>query len=119
MQNKQCDVALNSALTSKFFSSPPEGLSDEGKILVQDLRDILEQAKKLILSKNDGQVLQEFFWEAGRSTSQELKAPDAPVGEEALERDANRALEGLRTLANLLITNGEFRKLCMEIEMHN
>lgn len=35
-----------------------------------------------------------------------------PVSKEDGKQDANKALEGLKTLGTLLITNGEFRKLC-------
>lgn len=116
-QNKQCDVVLNSTLNSKFLSSPPEELSDEGKVVVKDLRDVVEQVKKLILGKNEDQLLQEFFWEVRRTATQELNKPDGVFSEKEevpVEKDANRALEGLRALGNLLLTNGEFRKLCKD-----
>jgi hypothetical protein len=35
-----------------------------------------------------------------------------PVSKETGQQDANKALEGLKTLGTLLITNGEFRKIC-------
>ncbi|BDD58509.1 hypothetical protein MPDQ_002562 [Monascus purpureus] len=112
--NKQCDVVLNSTLNSKFLSSPPEELSDEGKVVVKDLRDVVEQVKKLILGKNEDQLLQEFSWEVRHTATQEVNKPDGVLAEKEevpLEKDANRALEGLRALGNLLLTNGEFRKL--------
>ena len=110
-QNKQCDIALNSALSSKALSSPPKELSEEGKVLVKDLRDVISQAKKLMLSKNEGELLQEFIWEAQQINAGDVKTPNAPVSKEAGKQDATKALEGLKTLGTLLITNGEFRKI--------
>ncbi|KAJ5679536.1 hypothetical protein N7462_007780 [Penicillium macrosclerotiorum] len=110
-QNKQCDVALNSALNSKALSSPPDGLSSEGKVLVKDVRNVIEQAKLMLLSKNEGELLQEFIWQAQQITAGGAKAPDMPVTKEAGKQDANKAVDGLKTLGTLLITNGEFRKI--------
>ncbi|GKZ34572.1 hypothetical protein AbraIFM66950_004886 [Aspergillus brasiliensis] len=109
--NKQCDVALNSALKSKALSSPSQELSAEGQTLVQDLRHVIEHAKKLMLSKNEGQLLQEFLWEAQTVSSSDTEKPGLPVGRDSAQQDGQEALEGLKTLGRLLITNGEFRKL--------
>lgn len=110
--NKQCDVALNSALKSKALSTPPKELSEEGRALIGDVRDVIEQAKRLILSKNDGQLIQEFIWEAQSITGEHVgEKPDVPLSRESAQQDGREALEGLKTLGNLLITNGEFRKL--------
>ncbi|KAF7588129.1 hypothetical protein BBP40_006129 [Aspergillus hancockii] len=111
--NKQCDVALNSALKSKALTSPSKELSEEGQALVEDLRDVIEHAKQLILSKNDGQLIQEFIWEAQSLTGDHIQEkPDVPLSKESAQQDGREALEGLKTLGDLLVTNGEFRKLC-------
>lgn len=74
---------------------------------------VIDEAKKLILSKNEGQLLQDFIWEAQKiGTGEALVQPDVPVSKESAQQDADRAVEGLKTLGTLLITNGEFRKLC-------
>lgn len=104
---------MNSAITSKALSSPPKELSSEGQALVKDLRVVIDEAKKLILSKNEGQLLQEFIWEAQRiGTGEAPVQPDVPVSKESAQQDADKAVQGLKTLGTLLITNGEFRKLC-------
>lgn len=79
---------------------------------MEDLRKVIEQAKKLILSKNEGQLLQEFIWQAEHISSEDLQEkPDVPLNKESAQQDGKQASEGLKTLGNLLITNGEFRKL--------
>jgi hypothetical protein len=109
-QNKQCDVAINSALAHKALTNPSKELSEEGRALVQDLRIIIEEAKKLILSKNDGQLLQEFIYDAQHISTEDVQKPNV-AGNDTAEQDAARAREGLKTLGTLMITNGEFRKL--------
>ncbi|EYE92753.1 uncharacterized protein EURHEDRAFT_379885 [Aspergillus ruber CBS 135680] len=109
--NKQCDIALNSALQSKTLSSPSKDLSEEGQKLVGDLREVIDEARKLILSKNDGHLLQEFIWEAQRLGDVEAKGPNAPIDKDGAKQDSNNAVQGLKTLGTLLITNGEFRKI--------
>ena len=102
---------MNSALASKVLASPPKELSDEGKVLVQDLRHIIEQSKKLLLTKNQGELLQEFIWQAQQISGADIKSPNVPITKESGKQDGQKTLEGLKTLGTLLITNGEFRKI--------
>lgn len=110
--NKQCDIALNSALQSNALSSPSKELSEDGQTLVEDLRNVIDQARKLFMSKNEGQLLQDFIWEAQHLGSVEAKKPGATVDKDGAKQDGNQAMDGLKTLGTLLITNGEFRKIC-------
>ncbi|PLN76405.1 hypothetical protein BDW42DRAFT_188706 [Aspergillus taichungensis] len=110
--NKQCDIALNSALASKALSSPSKELSEEGQALVQDVRNVIEEAKKLLLSKNDGQLLQEFIWSANTMSKDDVDGrANVGVTKDGAKQDGQKALEGLKTLGTLLVTNGQFRKL--------
>lgn len=109
--NKQIDIALNSALASHPLSSPSKKLSSEGQKLVADLRAVIEQAKILLLTKNEGNLLQDFIWQAEQITGANTTLPNAPVDKNTAKQHGNEALEGLRTLGTLLISNGQFRKL--------
>ncbi|CAG7965612.1 unnamed protein product [Penicillium nalgiovense] len=111
--NKQCDIALNSALNSKALTSPPNELSSDGKTLVADLRNVIDAAKKMLLVKNEGELLQDFIWQAQKISGDNLggKRPGLPVDKETGQQDASKAVDGLKTLGTLMITNGEFRKL--------
>lgn len=102
---------MNSALASKPLSSPSAKLSDEGKVLVNDLRDVIEQAKILLLTKNQGNLLQDFIWQTQNVGSGGAKLPNAPIDKSTAQQHGNQALEGLRTLGTLLLSNGQFRKL--------
>ncbi|KAF2011431.1 hypothetical protein BU24DRAFT_426515 [Aaosphaeria arxii CBS 175.79] len=109
--NQQIDIALNSALASKPLSSPSKKLSAEGQSLVTDLRNVIEQAKLLLLTKNDGNLLQDFIWQTEQITGAGAQVPGAPVDKDTARQHGNEALEGLRTLGTLVISNGQFRKL--------
>ncbi|KAL8952780.1 MAG: hypothetical protein Q9222_001327 [Ikaeria aurantiellina] len=109
--NKQIDVALNSAIASKPLANPSNKLSAEGRHLVADLRDVIEQAKVLLLTKNEGNLLQDFMWQTRFVSGGDAKLPGAPVDKSTAQQHGNQALDGLRTLGTLLISNGQFRKL--------
>ena len=79
-----------------------------------DLRNVIDAAKKMLLVKNEGELLQDFVWQAqkvsaGNTNSQ--RPAGLPVDKEAGQQDASKAIDGLKTLGTLMITNGEFRKL--------
>ncbi|CAK7236885.1 hypothetical protein SBRCBS47491_009788 [Sporothrix bragantina] len=109
--NDQIDATLNSFIASKALSSPSNKLSAEGRALVADFRDVVNQAKLLLLSKNDGNLLQDFIWKTSHHDYSSIDTPGAPVSKDVAKQDGDKALEGLKTLGNLLITNGQFRKL--------
>jgi len=103
---------LNSVIESKALTKPSEKLSSEGHKLVEDLRVVIEHAKILLLAKNDGNLLQDFIWQTQQITGGNAKVPGAPVDKDTAQQHGQQALEGLRTLGTLIITNGQFRKLC-------
>ena len=115
MQNKQIDVALNSFLASKALASPSAKLSEEGRLLVADFRNVVEQAKRLFLTKNDGNLLQDFIWQCQQITGGDAKLPSSTVDKATAQQHGNQALEGLRTLGTLVISNGQFRKLLSDV----
>ncbi len=94
------------------MTNPPKKLSAEGQGLVHDLRDVVEQAKVLLLTKNHGNLLQDFIWESQNIDAASASTPNAPVSKETAKQHGNQALGGLRTLGTLIVSNGQFRKLC-------
>ncbi|QDS77420.1 hypothetical protein FKW77_006471 [Venturia effusa] len=109
--NKQIDIALNSFLESRALAKPSSKLSPEGQKLVADFRNVVEQAKVLLLTKNDGNLLQDFIWHTQQISGGNAALPNTPVGKDVAKQHGNEALEGLRTLGTLIISNGQFRKL--------
>ena len=94
------------------MTSPSKKLSPEGQQLVQDFRNVVEQAKVLLLTKNSGNLLQDFAWQTQNVDGGNAGTPNAPVDKDTAKQHGNQALEGLRTLGQLIISNGQFRKLC-------
>ena len=103
---------MNTALQWNGLSQPNKKLSTEGQGLVQDLRNVIEQAKILMLTKNEGNLLQDFIWQTQGIGKGDAHGVNAPVDKETAKQHGNEAVQGLRTLGELLITNGQFRKLC-------
>ena len=68
-------------------------------------------AKNLLLSKNAGNLVQDFIWQTTQFDPNAVNSPNAPVSKDRAKQDGDDALQGLRTLGTLLITNGQFRKL--------
>lgn len=75
------------------------------------MRNVVEQAKRLLLSKNEGNLLQDFIWQTQRFDPKAVDVPGAPIDKDSAKQHGDKALQGLRTLGTLLITNGQFRKL--------
>jgi hypothetical protein len=109
--NEQIDIALNSFLKTQAIASPSKKLSTEGQALVADFRDVVSQAKYLLLSKNEGNLLQDFIWQSQKIDGGNAALPGAPIDKETAKQHGNEALEGLRTLGTLILSNGQFRKL--------
>jgi len=109
--NKQIDIALNSALAHKSMSHPSGKLSEEGRKLVGDLKNVIEEAKYLLLTKNDGNLIQDFIWKCQQIDAAGASRPGAPVDRDTARQQGNEALDGLKVLARLVISNGQFRKL--------
>lgn len=103
---------MNSALAWNQLNTPSKKLSTEGQQLVRDLREVIELAKVLLLTKNQGNLLQDFIWQTQQITGGNAKTPDAPVDKETAKQHGQQTLEGLRTLGTLILSNGQFRKLC-------
>ena len=102
---------MNSFSNSKLLASPDPKLSDDGKHLVEDFREVIRQAKLLLLSKNEGNLLQDFIWDAQHLDGGNAKLPGAPTDKDTARQHGNEALDGLKTLGQLLLSNGQFRKL--------
>ncbi len=80
--------------------------------MIADLRDVIEKSKLLLLSKNEGNLLQDFIWQCQRIEGGNATLPNAPIDKATAQQHGNQALDGFRTLGTLIISNGQFRKLC-------
>ena len=75
------------------------------------MRKAVEETKKLLLSKNEGNLIQEFIWDAQGISGGNTSTPHAPIDRSTAQQHSDQALDGLKTLGRLIISNGQFRKL--------
>ena len=75
------------------------------------MRDVIEQAKLLMLTKNDGELLQDFIWQTSHMSGVGVSGPKPTVDKATAQQHGNEALDGLRSLGTLILSNGQFRKL--------
>lgn len=79
--------------------------------MLKDFRNVIEQAKLLLLIKNNNQILQEFIWHTEQlgmagEVPGSAGEPKLPVTKEGAQKDKEDVLQGLRTLGMLIVTNG-------------
>ena len=79
---------------------------------------MVQEAKVLLLAKNEGDLLQDFIWQTQHLGGGNAQLPGAPIDKSTAQQHGNQALDGLRTLGTLIISNGQFRKLCMSRNSH-
>lgn len=79
--------------------------------MVADLRDVIQKAKVLLLTKNEGDLIQDFIWDCQQLDGGNATLPGAPTDKETAQQHGQEALDGLKTLGQLLLSNGQFRKL--------
>jgi hypothetical protein len=82
-------------------------------VILEDFRNVVEAAKRLLLLKNHDQAIQEFIWHATQLGQKGVPAgtPGAPVDKGSVNRDANVGMQDLKTLGRLIITNGMHRAI--------
>ncbi|EJD40905.1 hypothetical protein AURDEDRAFT_153456 [Auricularia subglabra TFB-10046 SS5] len=85
-------------------------LSPEGRKLTEDTRDIIETARRMVLEKNADELFQEFIFHTS-DASVKPQTADAPLTKNDLKQHGSQAVQHLRTLLQLLLTNSESRKL--------
>lgn len=103
---------MNSLLASDGLATPSTKLSAEGRKVVEDIRNVIISARNLVLVKNEGNMLQEFIWEAEHFQRPDVQPPGGPVDKGTAKQEGQQTAEGLKTLGTLIVTNGQFRKLC-------
>lgn len=76
---------------------------------MEDFRTVVQEAQRLLLIKNHDEALQEFIWNAtqlGQKGGPGGGVLNTPVDKDTANRDGQQSLAGLKTLGQLVITNG-------------
>jgi len=110
--NAQIDHTLKYVLNHSPVDQ--DKLSPEGRKLVQDVKDIVETARIIVKEKNGDELFQNFIWHTRDVDSDKFKRDPKDVLPEKqpdTAADKEQAVQHLRTLLNLILTNSEARKL--------
>ena len=116
--NDQIDRTLQYVLNHSPV--PEKDLSPEGKKLIADTRDIIETARLIVKEKNADELFQNFVWHTRQTdVSGAKKDPNEviPVDQEKARGDGQQAVQHLRTLLSLILTNAEVRKLLSDFSV--
>lgn len=118
--NAQIDETLTYATTHSPVDESK--LSSDGRQLIQDFRDIIETSRVIVQKKNADELMQNFLYHTrhvdGESHIQKIKdASNAAPNKEEAKNDGQAAAEHLRTLAKLIYTSSETRKLLKDISL--
>jgi hypothetical protein len=112
-------------------------LSDEGKSLVNDVRGIIDTVRAMLDEKNADELLQNFIWDTRDIDRENLRPGEVarPVDREALKSESQQgllfhlallysvaeriavAVQHLRTLFHIVLTNSEARKLLSDFSV--
>ena len=107
----------------------PEELSSDGRRLVQDTRDILETARRIVQQKNADELFQNFVWHTRGADLDQVKgegvddsgsgsgSSGSGVDKAKAKDDGRQAVQHLRTLLSLVMTNAEVRKLLADFSV--
>lgn len=116
--NDQIDTMLTYLLDNSLV--PPQQLSQEGKKMVNDTRDVVETLRVIVKEKNADELFQNFIWHT-RDTDFDKAKKDPneviPVDKGKAKSDGQQAVAHLRTLLSLILTNAEVRKLLSDFSV--
>jgi hypothetical protein len=117
--NEQIDKTLQYVLAHSPVHT--DRLSPEGKNLINDVREIVETARLMVLQKNADELFQYFVWHTREVDREKLAPGDAseksPVSAQKAKEDSREAIRHLRTLLHLILTNSEIRKLLSDFSV--
>ncbi|EPQ50351.1 hypothetical protein GLOTRDRAFT_141540 [Gloeophyllum trabeum ATCC 11539] len=116
--NQQIDRTLKYVLDHEPVDT--SALSPEGKRLIQDTRDIIETARVIVQDKNADELFQNFVWHTRDVNADQVKKDPnevLPVDQEKARNDSKQAVQHLRTLLSLVLTNSEVRKLLSDFSV--
>lgn len=114
--NNQIEKFLQYALTHSPIDQSK--LSKDGKELISDFQSVIETARQMVAEKNQDELFQNFLYSTRFVDASKLNpqnAADAPISKEEARQDGEQAAENLKTLAKLIYTNSEFRKILKDI----
>ncbi|SAM85576.1 uncharacterized protein UBRO_13922 [Ustilago bromivora] len=108
---------INDTLKYTLANSPVDTnrLSPDGKKLIQDIRELIETARQVVLNKNGGEEFQNFLYATRKTNVAANLNVNAPIATADVKKDGETAGEAFRTLLTLFLRNGELRKIIQDL----
>ncbi|KAF8326038.1 uncharacterized protein EI90DRAFT_2930862 [Cantharellus anzutake] len=115
--NKQIDETLKYVIEHSPVDQSK--LSPDGRRLIQDVQDILQTTRVMVKEKNADELFQNFLCHTSYADVQVPKATTeaVDVSQEDVKKDHEQAVEHLRTLLRLVLSNSEARKLLSDASL--
>lgn len=110
--NQQIDDTLKYTLANTPVNT--DKLSPEGKKLIQDLRELIETSRQVVVNKNGGEEFQNFLHATRKADVVGNVNVKAPITGADAKKDGEAAGEAFRTLLTLFLRNGELRKIIQD-----
>ncbi|SPC61997.1 uncharacterized protein UHOD_13922 [Ustilago sp. UG-2017b] len=111
--NQQVDDTLKYTLANSPVDT--NRLSPDGKKLIQDIRELIETARQVVLNKNGGEEFQNFLYATRKTNVAANLNVNAPIAAADVKKDGETAGEAFRTLLTLFLRNGELRKIIQDL----
>ncbi|KAJ1026312.1 hypothetical protein NDA16_002399 [Ustilago loliicola] len=111
--NQQIDDTLKYTLANSPVDT--NKLSPDGKKLIQDVRELIETARQVVLNKNGGEEFQNFLYATRKANIAGNVNVNAPITAADAKKDGETAGEAFRTLLTLFLRNGELRKIIQDL----
>ncbi|KAI9820418.1 MAG: hypothetical protein M1832_003751 [Thelocarpon impressellum] len=107
---EQTIVNIRTLLASDVLNPSTPELSDSGRLLVKYTKQLLTDFIELLRHKNDADQIQDFIWFLSKArVSIDAEDLARTASTERAKADASAALESLKTVGSLLLTNSDFR----------
>ncbi|SPO29903.1 uncharacterized protein UTRI_06180_B [Ustilago trichophora] len=110
--NQQIDDTLKYTLANSPVDT--NKLSPDGKKLIQDVRELIETARQVVVNKNGQEEFQNFLYATRKADVAGNVNIKAPISSADAKKDGETAGEAFRTLLTLFLRNGELRKIIQD-----
>lgn len=108
--NEQVVTHLRTLLSAEVLNPNTPGLSPSGRALVRTTRMWLSELIDLLKSKNSKDQIQDFLWYLAKARLQvDTSDIHARATMTKMKADAMAAVDSLKTVGSLLLTNSDFR----------
>ncbi|KAI5479947.1 hypothetical protein MNV49_002237 [Pseudohyphozyma bogoriensis] len=114
--NEQCVRTLEYLRSDEGAPIEVSKLSKDGKMLVQDFRNVILTLERIVKDKNADELAQNFLYHTREIDYSKAKVTGVNAPDQGERKaDADQAVEHLRTLGKLIFTNSEARKLLKDV----